>query len=202
VKPRRGVLLASLLGAAGATGAAPAAGSWLIHAERIETCDLMVVPEGGARERFATAVELMQGHACPRILFTGIPGSENARTVREFVRDLDPGAVEPPSRPSASTYEDALVALEAAATLDARSVLVVTSPYHTRRAAAIFRFVFSGSGIEVGIYPSASFYMHHARWWASTRGWRMVGGEYVKLLLWQSRREMMGRALIAGAAAA
>jgi uncharacterized SAM-binding protein YcdF (DUF218 family) len=65
-----------------------------------------------------------------------------------------------------------------------KSLLIVTSPYHTRRALRTFETVFAKSGVEteVGIVsprpgqqsPPALY------WWLTTEGWRDVAGEYVK----------------------
>lgn len=65
-----------------------------------------------------------------------------------------------------------------------KSLLIVTSAYHTRRALRTFEKVFSESavGTEIGIVPattspqtSSAFY-----WWLTWNGWRDVAGEYVK----------------------
>jgi uncharacterized SAM-binding protein YcdF (DUF218 family) len=63
---------------------------------------------------------------------------------------------------------------EAAATLTfvrashVRRLLIVTSPYHTRRALATFRSVFEGTGVEIGIEPAnaTSPAKPSAWWWA------------------------------------
>jgi uncharacterized SAM-binding protein YcdF (DUF218 family) len=63
-----------------------------------------------------------------------------------------------------------------------KSVLIVTSPYHTRRAYRAFERMFVESGTQIGIehaplnYEQPSPYI----WWLSLRGWQLVGGEYVK----------------------
>ena len=47
-------------------------------------------------------------------------------------------------------------------------LLVVSSPYHTRRAFAVFRHVLAGTGVEVGVAPATRF--SDARpefWWAA-----------------------------------
>jgi uncharacterized SAM-binding protein YcdF (DUF218 family) len=52
------------------------------------------------------------------------------------------------------THGEALVAREFASQAGIRRLLIVTSPYHTRRALAVFRRVFAGSGVTLGIEPA------------------------------------------------
>jgi len=46
-------------------------------------------------------------------------------------------------------------------------LLVVSSPYHTRRAFAVFRHVLAGTGVEVGVTPATQFSDAQPEfWWA------------------------------------
>jgi uncharacterized SAM-binding protein YcdF (DUF218 family) len=52
--------------------------------------------------------------------------------------------------------------------LGARRILVVTSPYHTRRALATFDAVLAPGGVRVGIVPaSATSPAQPDRWWGA-----------------------------------
>jgi uncharacterized SAM-binding protein YcdF (DUF218 family) len=46
-----------------------------------------------------------------------------------------------------------------------RSVMVVTSAYHTRRALDTFRNMLAGTGIAVGVYPAGLSDVDPDRWW-------------------------------------
>jgi uncharacterized SAM-binding protein YcdF (DUF218 family) len=63
-----------------------------------------------------------------------------------------------------------------------KSLLVVTSPYHSRRALWVFRRILSGEGVAVGIEPVATGDQSPVpeRWWLSRQGWNSVAPEYVK----------------------
>jgi uncharacterized SAM-binding protein YcdF (DUF218 family) len=167
-------LLVTLMLAAGAGAAAfmaaPRAARWLVVERRLERCDLMVVPGGGARERLSTAVDLMSGGACGQVLFTAGSPSPEAPGGRVFLPDLAPASILEPDHPAKSTLGDAVVALREAQMLGAHEVLVVTSPYHTRRVAWIFSRLFQETGIEFGVHPSAAFYMDYDRWWKTAYG--------------------------------
>lgn len=56
-----------------------------------------------------------------------------------------------------NTRDEALAALPYCRLEGVRRLLVVTSPYHTRRALATFTHVFEGSGIEIGVESAAAY---------------------------------------------
>jgi uncharacterized SAM-binding protein YcdF (DUF218 family) len=63
-----------------------------------------------------------------------------------------------------------------------KSVLIVTSPYHTRRSLWIFDKVLNNHGAQIGIVsplPGEQSPMPFV-WWLTSRGWYLVAGEYVK----------------------
>jgi uncharacterized SAM-binding protein YcdF (DUF218 family) len=82
------------------------------------------------------------------------------------------------------TYDECLKIRRYAEMQGYKSLLIVTSAYHSRRALWTLRWVFRGSGIEIGLdivmpgqqMPSAT------TWWLSRRGWRVVALEYPKLI--------------------
>ncbi len=70
-----------------------------------------------------------------------------------------------------------------------RSVLVVTSAYHTRRVTMIFdsKKIMSDSkteGFEIGVVsaPTGQQTPLAVTWWLSPFGWKMIAGEYLKIL--------------------
>ena len=87
-----------------------------------------------------------------------------------------------------STYEEATRLRVYAESNGLKSVLVVTTPYHTRRALWVLRQTFRGSGVSVGIDAPAPGEQspRPAVWWTHALGWKLVPGEYLKLIyyLW------------------
>ena len=67
-----------------------------------------------------------------------------------------------------------------------RSMIVVTSPYHTRRARWILRRVFDGSGVAVKIDAALpdDKTPQPATWWLTGRGWHDVASEYAKFVFY------------------
>ena len=65
-----------------------------------------------------------------------------------------------------------------------KSILIVTSAYHTRRALWTFEKVFANDNVKIGIKsaPTGQQTPSPFYWWLTARGWQMVAGEYVKSL--------------------
>jgi uncharacterized SAM-binding protein YcdF (DUF218 family) len=64
------------------------------------------------------------------------------------------------------TYAEAVSSLDVAKRTGAKRLLIVTSPYHTRRSLAVFRKVFEDSGVAIGIEPAiASSQARPSTWW-------------------------------------
>ena len=84
---------------------------------------------------------------------------------------------------ASGTREEALIIKEYALMQQLRSVLIVTSAYHSRRALRTLRQAFAGTATTVGLEPApiGSTTPSTVFWWLRREGWRMVAGEYVKL---------------------
>jgi uncharacterized SAM-binding protein YcdF (DUF218 family) len=80
---------------------------------------------------------------------------------------------------ASSTRDESLIVRDYASSQGVRSVLVVTSAYHSRRALRTLRQVFAGTGTTIGVHTVAA--TSNAWWWLQPNGWRDVAGEYVKL---------------------
>jgi len=67
-----------------------------------------------------------------------------------------------------NTRDEARSALAFCRQQGIRRLLVVTSPYHTRRALATFDHVFDRSGVQVGVEPATAHSpARPGRWWAT-----------------------------------
>jgi uncharacterized SAM-binding protein YcdF (DUF218 family) len=88
-----------------------------------------------------------------------------------------------------NTYDEARAVRDYAAARNMRSLLVVTSAYHSRRAEWTWRRIFSGSGVELGMTtaPIAGASPTPTLWWLRAQGWRAVAAEYPKLIYYRLR---------------
>jgi uncharacterized SAM-binding protein YcdF (DUF218 family) len=76
---------------------------------------------------------------------------------------------------SDGTHGEALAVRALVRTDPVRRLLIVTSPYHTRRAVAVFRDVLEGSGVTVGVVEASA----HAPASPDTWWWHADDRSYV-----------------------
>jgi uncharacterized SAM-binding protein YcdF (DUF218 family) len=76
------------------------------------------------------------------------------------------------------TRDEAEAVREWAGSHGLRSVMVVTSAYHTRRALDTFRNMLAGTGIAVGVYPAGLSDVEPGRWWRHKYDRWYVGYEW------------------------
>jgi uncharacterized SAM-binding protein YcdF (DUF218 family) len=81
------------------------------------------------------------------------------------------------------TYGEALAVLAFAREHGTRRVMIVTSPYHTRRSLAVFQKVFEGTAVEIGIEPAlADSGARPWRWWSRLDDFAYVPYEWSALV--------------------
>ena len=120
-----------------------------------------------SQERNLLFVEL----AAEELKRHGVPGEKI---------EIVPGAV-------TSTYDEIRRVREYSAARGLRSILIVTSAYHSRRAWWTVRQVFRDSNIAVGLEVVAPGEQtpRPATWWLHRFGWKLVPGEYVKMIYYR-----------------
>ncbi|MCY7348171.1 MAG: YdcF family protein [Pyrinomonadaceae bacterium] len=179
--------------------AAPRLASCLIVEKPLENADAIFVLSGSATyiERTQKAAALYKQRLAPKIFLTndGTRGGWNQNQQKnpyfvelarmELVAQKVPeNAIEVLSETVAGTDDEAELFVKTAREQNLKSILLVTSAYHTRRTLWTFEKVLAESGLktEIGIAsapfgqqtPSPNF------WWLSPFGWNLVAGEYVK----------------------
>jgi len=88
-----------------------------------------------------------------------------------------------------STYDEITRVREYSAARGLRSIVVVTSAYHSRRAWWTLRHVFRGSEVAIGLETAAPGQQSPwpSTWWWYRVGWQMVPVEYVKMVYYWLR---------------
>jgi uncharacterized SAM-binding protein YcdF (DUF218 family) len=174
----------------------------LIVSAEVPNADALVVLAGssGYLERTHLAAKLFHQDRAPEIILTNDTeqgGWSNELQRNPFFIELaateltragvPESKIERLEKAVSSTHDEALLLRDYAAQRGLRSILIVTSAYHSRRALWTFRRVFAGSGVEIGLSVVAPGEQSPspATWWLQPRGWNLVAGEYVKLIYYR-----------------
>jgi len=166
------------------------AGRYLYYKDEMKPADVIVVLAGEETERVEYGVKLFkEGWARKdRMILAGGPlvwkytwaslMKEQAAFLGVPKNDI---LVEDKSR---TTEEDARYTKDILKKYEYKSLILVTSPYHSRRAARIFRKVM-GDNIKVISAPSEESWFSFDEWWKRSRDRRSVFSEYSKFIyLW------------------
>jgi hypothetical protein len=185
---RRGIIAAILI-AAGAVWLAAQAGSFLV-VEKPRKSDVILVLAGETDRRPKRALDLLaQGYG--RRVLLDVPNQakiyEFAQTelARKYIQDLpQPAAVSICPIDGLSTKEESKDAGKCLRREGAKTVLIVTSDFHTRRASDVFRrelpeFEFS----VAGALQQEGF---GTRWWTHRQWAKTFVDEWLRLLWWKA----------------
>jgi hypothetical protein len=182
-----GLLLVIVFGQLGL----PMVGGFLIVADTLQRADALV-PLAGEPARVAYAAQLFrQGYArwfiVTSMQFAGaatwhqyadkVVSKLLYMHVPEDSIEIAPGA-------AATTYDEAIVLRRMVQAHGWHSLLVVTSPSHTRRARMIFQEVFERSGVSIIVRPITDQAYTAGDWWKSANGIQQALLEYLKLAMY------------------
>ncbi len=162
-----------------------AIGSFLVVEDNPSKADAIVVLSGDGGARLEQGVELFQtGYARWLILVGG--GQQGSPPAADVMRTQAAELGVPQARmlmvdQSTSTREDALYTRELMVRQGLKSAILVTSPYHERRASLTFAKAFQDTGISVASYPVQDDQWHPNSWWQNGATLRLTIVELAKL---------------------
>jgi uncharacterized SAM-binding protein YcdF (DUF218 family) len=204
-KKRRLVLLSALLGAVVLWPMLTwAAAHLLIVNSELASADAIVVMSGSSTylERADWAAKLYREGSAPVVILTDdklISGWDRKEERNPYFYELAARELKKRGVPESKiqvvsdialgTYEESLGVRDYATAHKLKRLLIVTSAYHTRRTLWSLRHACEGSGIEIGIDSPPPGWQTPApsRWWMRRWGWKVVAGEYVKLVYYWMR---------------
>jgi uncharacterized SAM-binding protein YcdF (DUF218 family) len=150
------------------------AGTALIISRDIQSPDAIVLLASHEWERLPATAAVARQHPDALVLLTvpTIVTPHNCHLCGQRVawlaaEGIDSSRVRLLPRTAMNTYEEATAARAYVADRNLTRLLVVTSPYHTRRAWHTFQTVFRDTGVVLGIRPAVGAQGHPQRWWAS-----------------------------------
>jgi uncharacterized SAM-binding protein YcdF (DUF218 family) len=181
-----------------------AAAKLLIVKAPLEHADAIVLLSGSTsyKERARLAAQLYSEGRVPKIILTndGQRGSWSTAeqrnpfyyesTIKELIRlGVPKERIDVLLRPVSGTYGEATVLRKHLEGQGIRTILVVTSAYHSRRSLWTYYRVFRNTGIQIGLEPAQTGWQtpSPATWWFHLRGWQMVPTEYAKLVYYWLR---------------
>jgi uncharacterized SAM-binding protein YcdF (DUF218 family) len=164
------------------------AGSFLV-VNHPEHADVIVVLGGGNNDlRYWKGVRLLQEGYAPRLILDVFDkgetfGNLDVDLARDFVNRTTPGESTVCPLGDNSTYEEARYLGECLRGMNVKSVLVVTSAYHTRRSLWILQKRLPQ--YHFSIYAASDPYFFGEPWWR-TREWaKTTYSEWQRYLWWQ-----------------
>ncbi len=164
------------------------AGSYLI-VNTPERADLIVVLGGGDNDlRYWSGVKLMRAGYAPRLMLNVFAkgktfGHLDTDLAQELLDRTTPGNSTLCPLQESSTYDEARYLERCLAPSDAKSVLVVTSAYHTRRSREILRARLPQ--YHFSFYAAPDPYYFGTRWWTNRQWAKTTLSEWERYLWWE-----------------
>jgi len=159
-------------------------GNFLIKTDEPAKCDCMFVLAGDSHgQRILRAAELFRAGLAPKVFISGPEGNygftEDELAI-PFARKN--GAVDVPfvgwPNKGKSTISEGRQVLDRLKAAGCRSVLVVTSDFHTRRAGSILRRVWPGIDVKVAAAPTVDYDVN--TWWTDRQYQKTFFFEWAK----------------------
>ncbi len=171
---------------------------WLIVEDPLERADAAVALSGGDGERLHASLALFRQGKADAILIVGpdqpllrIYTGEDSLSQGEAKRRILLRRGVPPEKVilalgANSTLDEAQAALREARARGFRSLVIVTDPFHTRRARATFRYVFRNEPVRIAAYhlPPDRSQFRAEKWWTRERDTMAVLTEWVKTVFY------------------
>jgi uncharacterized SAM-binding protein YcdF (DUF218 family) len=173
-------------------------GDYLVAREELHPSDAIIVLAGNSVYRSQHAVVLYQRGLAPRVIVSNEPVRSHGfdatwldlRQLGLITLDLPDEVIVPIEPVSGSTHEEALYSRDIMLREGWRSAIVVTDPFHTRRALLTFQSVFHPAGLTVSPAPAEGSKYQTDGWWRDPdRGIRVIQ-EYIKLPYYLVRRQI------------
>ena len=170
------------------------AGNWLMVEDKLEQADAIFLLGGGAFDRVNETVILLEQGFADKVICSGawIPGvlkllknelmeAEVSRIGLVKNNGVDQANVDVILE-GTSTKEESELILAYCQKHQFKTVIVLSSKFHTRRVSMVFKPLLEPAGIKVIIHGAPSSRYSEAEWWKYESGMIMVNNEYMKHL--------------------
>ena len=166
-----------------------AVGEALVARDELRPADVIVVLAGNSPFRARHAETLYARGLAPNVIISNEPlSSHGVQTTWLELRQaglvhlaIPDDAIVPISEISDSTYDEALRSRDIMRAHGWRAAILVTDPFHMRRAILTFRQAFDPSGLTVAASPADGSKYGVDNWWTDRNATMRVAQEYLKL---------------------
>ena len=164
----------------------------LIHEDNLVPTPAIVVLSGSyTGNRIKTAAKLFHDGFGEKLIFSGFkiyPGTATNELMKKYALKLgvpDSKIVTEISDEESSTRGESIANLKLLKKINARSFILVTSPYHTKRSKLIYQRSINasgGGGVEFSVYPAPDPAVPVKGWWKLRTGQISIFLEYLKFV--------------------
>jgi len=168
----RRFLLGFLMGAISVVALLVGVGHWLDVTDPLAKADAIVAISGDTGARAETAIALWKQGYAPLLIFSGGSSDPDSVASAELMKRVAVAAGVPATAiavegSSATTEENAERVAELMKTRGLKSAILVTSPYHQRRAAILFEREFGPAALTFTNHPADDPAWDPNLWWTS-----------------------------------
>src|SRR5438128_4343578 len=161
-------------------------GHWLDVSDPLAKADAIVAISGDTGARAETAIALWKEGYAPLLIFSGGSSDPDSVASAELMKRTAVAAGVPANAvavegTSATTEKNAKRVAELMKTRGLVSAILVTSPYHQRRAATLFEREFGPASLTFRNYPADDPDWDPNLWWTSDRSRSRTLVELAKL---------------------
>lgn len=154
-----------------------------------EKSNIAVVLGGSAGSRLKKGISLYGKNLVSGLLLSDRSKSDWQHIINNLCRECSLEGIQHTFQTgSVNTYTDATLVLSYCKSNNIKSIIVITDPYHSRRASIIFDSVFKGSGIKVTTVHSGDYgdlLPPDKKWWNDTKTMENLWLEFGKILYYK-----------------
>lgn len=166
-------------------------GTYLIFQDGLRSSDAIVVLAGShTGNRMEEAVRIFDKGMGKVIVFSGYtyyPGMDSHIGMKQYAIKLgvpEDKIVAEKATGESSTWGEAIANLKKLELLKAKSFILVTSSYHTRRSHWVYERAIKSLSMDIvfRVHPASDPKVPYPGWWEVRSGKKNVFNEYIKLL--------------------
>ncbi len=165
-------------------------GSFLVFQDELEPSDAIVVLSGSSTgNRIEEAARIFNKGLGKALVFSGYsyyPGMDSHVGMKQYAVKLgvpDDKIVAEKATGEISTWGEALANLKLLERLEAKSLILVTSSFHTRRSHWVYERAIKKLNMDISlrVQPAYDPKVPYPGWWKIRSGKKKVFDEYIKL---------------------